>query len=333
MRVSIFAHTLIEMIVVTGASGFIGSCLITQLNSLGYHDIIAVDLFDDKMKERNLAGKSIAEKIDRSRFFSEVKNFKAAIEYIFHFGARTDTTETSVDLFDELNLEYSKRMWQLCAENEIPLAYASSAATYGDGAQGFSDDLRTTHSLIPLNPYASSKHNFDLWALNQELKPPSWTGLKFFNVFGPNEYHKDRMASMVFQAYNQIKSFGQVRLFKSYQKEVKDGEQKRDFVYVMDIVDLCTQLLVSKVGFGILNTGTGEANSFNEMCSYIFRALKIPENITYIPMPDSIRPKYQYYTEADTSKVVRSQLTWKPTSLDRAITHYVQDFLEPGSYY
>lgn len=222
------------MIVVTGAAGFIGSCLISKLNSENYKAVIAVDKFDNEAKNKNLVGKTIKEQVDRNQFFEWFDKHHEEVEFIFHIGARTDTTEFNIDIFNELNLNYTKKLWQYCCKYHIPMVYASSAATYGGGEFGYNDSEEIIPQLKPLNPYGESKNDFDMWALQQEEKPWFWAGLKFFNVYGPNEYHKSRMASVIYHAFNQIKATNQMKLFRSHRSDFKNGEQSRDFIYVKD---------------------------------------------------------------------------------------------------
>ncbi len=321
------------MIIVTGAVGFIGSCLISKLNQVGLKNIVAVDNFDNPYKNRNLVGKVISRQIERDNFFQWVKKNSGDIDFFFHLGARTNTLETSAEIFDKLNLKYSKEVWRFCSKAGIPLLYASSAATYGDWKFGYKENLETTRKLTPLNPYAEAKHQFDLWAFEQDEKPPVWTGLKFFNVYGPNEYHKGKMASMVYQAYQQIKNTGTVKLFKSYRENFDDGTQKRDFIYVKDIVDLCIELMDSPQSNKLLNAGTGKAKDFNYLVRCVFKALHKPENILYIDMPLEIRGKYQYCTEADTTKCTNRGILTTPQNLDLAIDEYVKQYLEGTNYY
>ena len=246
-------------IVVTGAAGFIGSCLVGYLNTAGYHNLILVDDFSHADKEPNLAGKKYVTKIEREIFFEWLQKEKPEIEFVYHIGARTDTTEFDYSIHEHLNVEYSKKIWKYCAQNHIPLVYASSAATYGAGELGYEDSHEIIEHLQPLNPYGVSKNEFDKWALRQAQDdnrqaqddntstnskvPPAWAGLKFFNVYGPNEYHKGRMASVIFHAYNQVIEKGFVKLFRSHKKEFKDGEQLRDFIYVKDVLKICSWFL------------------------------------------------------------------------------------------
>lgn len=224
------------MIVVTGAAGFIGSAMLALLEEQGYGDLVAVDAFDVRAKEGNLQGKKLREKIHRDAFPAWLNTHGASVQIILHIGARTDTAEFDDAVLNALNLDYSKTLWALCVKHSIPFIYASSAATYGDGAFGFDDTVQGLARLQPLNPYGWSKHHFDIWVQEQAITPPFWAGFKFFNVFGPNEYHKQRMASVVYHAYNQIQQGGNVRLFKSHKADYQDGMQLRDFIYVKDVV-------------------------------------------------------------------------------------------------
>ena len=322
-------------IVVTGAAGFIGSGMISYLNQhYQDKDIIAVDDFSRKDKNRNLERKIIREFVNRDSFISESGRKFDDIELIIHLGARTDTTEMNKDIFDKLNLNYSKAIWKICVENKIPLIYASSAATYGAGESGYDDDHSIIPKLKPLNPYGESKNEFDKWVLRQETSPPYWIGLKFFNVFGPNEYHKGRMASVIFHAYNQIKATGKMKLFRSHKPEYKNGEQKRDFIYVKDIFKVIDFLYKNKdkVESGIYNLGTGKARSFNDLAMSVFYALNKSPKIEYFDTPLDIRDKYQYFTQANMNKL-RSQGYLEPFySLEKGVIDYVQNFLVKDRY-
>ena len=290
------------MIVATGATGFIGSHLIKRLNAEGFKRIIAVDRSDYLSIKRNLHDKIVQDLIDRDEFFKWIEANHTSIEFIFHLGARTDTTEMDTELLDELNTEYSKKVWKACYNYQIPLIYASSAATYGDGTRGFSDNHDSISELKPLNPYGWSKHEFDLWALSQKDHPFYWAGLKFFNVFGSDEEHKGKMASMIHQMEQQILKIGQVKLFKSYRPDYADGEQKRDFISVEKVTERMFRMMIERRKSGIYNVGTGKAKSFNEMALELFEKHNLPPKIEYIDMPVGIRDKYQYFTEADMSK-------------------------------
>ena len=320
------------MIIVTGAAGFISSCLVAELNSKGFKDIVVVDDFSRADKNLNLVGKSLVAKVPRLDFFKWANEFKAEIDFVFHLGARTDTTEFDTSIFDELNVEYSKNMWNLCAENDIPLVYASSAATYGMGEQGYDDNHDVIEKLIPLNPYGDSKNDFDKWALKQEKAPPFWAGLKFFNIYGPNEFHKSRMASVIFHSFNQITKTGAMKLFASHNPNYKDGEQLRDFVYVKDVVSVCLFLMDQKAENGLYNLGTGTARTFIDLTKATFKAMDKEADISFIPTPEDIRDKYQYFTEAKMDKLKRNGYTKPFYTLEEGVTDYVQNYLMKEAY-
>jgi len=321
------------MIIVTGAAGFIGSCLIQNLNELKFRYIIAVDDFSNAEKNLNLANKAIMERVDRKDLFAWLEKNNREVEFFFHIGARTDTTEFDTAIFNELNLDYSKKVWEACVNYQIPLVYASSAATYGLGENGYEDKEELISSLKPLNPYGDSKNDFDIWALNQPKKPFFFAGLKFFNVYGPNEYHKGRMASVIWHAYQQITKNGTLKLFKSHRSDFKDGEQMRDFIYVKDLIDVCIFLMEHRKNSGIYNLGTGKARSFNDLGVATFQALGLTPSIEYIDTPADIRDKYQYFTEATMQKL-RSIGYDKPfTSLEDGVEDYVQNYLVKQLYY
>lgn len=320
------------MIIVTGAAGFIGSCLVGKLNNRGFRGIGIVDDFSHPEKAKNTADKAYEAIIDRMEFAGWLRMNHSRVDYILHIGARTDTTEFDVSIFDTLNLNYSKEIWTLCSEYGIPLIYASSAATYGDGSLGYSDDQDLIPGLKPLNPYGESKNEFDKWVLNQESAPPSWYGLKFFNVYGPNEYHKGRMASVVFHAFNQIRDTGSVRLFRSHHPGFKDGEQLRDFIYVKDVTDVILFLMNHGTDSGIYNLGTGKARTFLDLVNAVFGAMVLPPSIHFIDTPADIRDKYQYYTEAEMQKLLAIGYRRPFTSLEEGIREYVQHYLTEGNY-
>jgi ADP-L-glycero-D-manno-heptose 6-epimerase len=321
------------MIIVTGAAGFIGSCLIGKLNREGYNDVIAVDDFSNEEKNLNLEGKRITKKIGRKEFSEWLRENQMPVQMVFHIGARTDTTEFDRKIFDELNLNYTKEIWNICAEFGLPLVYASSAATYGLGEHGYDDSHEIVEQLKPLNPYGESKNDLDKWVLKQEKKPYFWAGLKFFNVYGPNEYHKKRMASVIFHAFNQIQEKGKVRLFRSHNPAYNDGGQLRDFVYVKDVVEVCYFFLHNRKHPGLYNLGTGKARTFLDLATSTFRAAGREPEIEFVDTPADIRDKYQYFTEANMSKL-RSIGYDKPFhTLEEGITDYVTNFLAGRKYY
>ena len=311
-------------ILVTGAAGFIGSSLVSFLNQKGLTDLILVDDFSSAKKARNLENKTFSAKIDRDIFLHDME--RHSIDFVFHIGARTDTTEFDQSIFDELNLSYSQALWNHCTTKKIPFLYASSAATYGGGEHGFNDQ-DTISPLLPLNPYGQSKQDFDVWALAQNDKPPFWVGLKFFNVFGPNEYHKGRMASVVMHAFNQIKEKGSLNLFQSHNPDYQDGEQIRDFIYVKDLLDLMWFWYENKTKSGIYNAGTGTARTFNDLARAIFTALDLSVDIKYIPTPIDIRDKYQYYTEATMAKSKSAGFQHSFHTLEDAVKDYITNYL------
>jgi ADP-L-glycero-D-manno-heptose 6-epimerase len=314
-------------IVVTGAAGFIPSVLVSKLNDAGYTDLILVDDFSRPDRKRNYIDKRFRQKIDRKDFIKWFANSGNFVDFVFHLGARTDTAEFDYTILEALNVTYSQEIWKLCAKFDIPLVYASSAATYGGGELGYKDDEDLAFQLKPLNPYGISKNEFDKWAIQQTEKPPFWAGLKFFNVYGANEYHKGRMASVIFHSYNQIKANGQVKLFRSHHPDFKDGEQLRDFIYVKDLVNVCLFLKEKHPQSGIFNLGTGKARSFLSLAQSVFAALEIPENIIFVDMPIDIRDKYQYFTEADMTKIKKIGYDTPFTSLENGVKDYVQNYL------
>jgi ADP-L-glycero-D-manno-heptose 6-epimerase len=320
------------MIIVTGAAGFIGSGLISRLNQDGFKSIIAVDDFSKIEKAENLEGKTIQEKVERTELFNWLDNNNRDVEFIFHIGARTDTTEFDKDIFDELNVNYSKQIWEKCIAYQIPLVYASSAATYGLGEHGYDDNESTLSQLKPLNPYGDSKNEFDIWALQQEKKPFFWAGLKFFNVYGPNEYHKGRMASVVMHAFNQINKTEKMKLFRSHNPDFKDGEQMRDFIYVKDLIDVCIFFMHHRKNSGIYNLGSGRARTFKDLVTSTFNAMGKTPDISYIDTPEDIRDKYQYFTQANMSKLRSIGFTRPFTSLEDGIDDYVKNYLSTGAY-
>jgi len=320
-------------IIVTGAAGFIGSCLAGKLNNKGLKDIILVDDFNRLEKEKNHAQKACLDRIDRDRFPGWLDEHAAEVDFVFHLGARTDTTEQDRSIFDRLNLNYSKTIWKACTQHKIRLIYASSAATYGMGESGYTDDHSLLPGLKPLNRYGESKNDFDKWALTQTDTPPFWAGMKFFNVYGPNEYHKGRMASVIFHAFRQIESTGMVKLFRSHHRDYKDGEQLRDFIFVKDVVDVLFFLMIRGHQSGIYNLGTGKARTFLDLAKATFRAMDIPENIVFVDTPEDIRDKYQYFTEAKMDKLVSAGYDEPFYSLEEGVEEYIVEFLKNGRYF
>ncbi|MEO5905791.1 MAG: ADP-glyceromanno-heptose 6-epimerase [Saprospiraceae bacterium] len=321
------------MIVVTGAMGFIGSGFVGHLNQAGYTDLIVVDDFYKWKKEKNLSNKKVYEWVHRDLFINYFEKTASQVEAVFHLGARTDTISEDKKIFDQLNLQYSKDIWRICTKFNIPLVYASSAATYGDGAFGFADNHEEIQNLKPLNAYAQSKQDFDFWALQQKKSPPHWHGLKFFNVYGPNEGHKGRMASVIFHAFHQIRETGKLRLFKSHRDDFKDGGQLRDFIYVKDVVQMVLDIFEKQSASGIYNVGTGLARTFIDLGKACFTALDIPVNIEYFDIPADLKDKYQYFTEADMSKWKSAELSLPATTLESGIQDYIRQHLLPGRYF
>ncbi len=320
------------MIVITGAAGFIGSCLVQKLNDEGFYDVVLVDDFSDPGKNLNFEGKRYSAQVHRDDFPDWLRQNQLLVQFVFHIGARTDTAEPDVELFNRLNLDYTKTVWNICVEFGLPLIYASSAATYGLGEQGYEDDESKIPFLKPLNPYGDSKNDFDKWALNQERKPYFWAGLKFFNVYGPNEYHKGRMASVIFHTFNQIKNTGAMKLFQSHRPDFRDGEQMRDFVYVKDVTDVLYFLMHHRKDSGIYNLGSGTARTFLDLATNTFKALGQPVDISYTPTPEDIREKYQYFTEAKMEKLRSIGYSKHFHTLEEGVEDYVKNYLSKGTY-
>ncbi|MGV8114215.1 MAG: ADP-glyceromanno-heptose 6-epimerase [Lentimicrobium sp.] len=320
------------MIVVTGAAGFIGSCLISKLLESGHKEIVAVDDFSKSGKAGNLNGKPLAARVSRNEFFDWLPLHEKEISFIFHIGARTDTTEFNMQIFEELNTGYSRKVWEACCNYNIPLVYASSAATYGSGEYGYHDRHDIVDQLKPLNPYGISKNEFDKWALRQSETPPFWAGMKFFNVYGPNEYHKGRMASVIFHSFNQIRQTGKVRLFRSHRPDFADGGQLRDFIYVKDVVAVLEFMMNKRPQPGLYNLGTGRARTFFDLARATFSALNLEPDIEFVDTPADIRDKYQYFTEADMHKLKDAGYTGSFTSLEDGVSDYVRNYLASNSY-
>jgi ADP-L-glycero-D-manno-heptose 6-epimerase len=365
-----------EYMVVTGAAGFIGSALAGYLNGKGITDLILVDEFNRADKAPNLEGKKFAFCVERDSFFDWLAENRPRVGFVFHIGARTDTTEFDYSVHERLNVEYSKKIWAYCTEHQVPLVYASSAATYGAGEQGYEDRHDIIPSLRPLNAYGVSKNEFDKWALEQAGakgtersegserilaegegydragarddappkvwarndarpkfgQPPFWAGLKFFNVYGPNEYHKGRMASVIFHSFHQVRRDGVVKLFRSHRPDYKDGQQLRDFVYVKDVIRICYWLMEHRPASGIYNLGTGIARSFEDLVKATYGGLDLPANIRYIDMPEDIRDKYQYFTEANMKKLRAAGYKDPFYTLEEGVDDYVRNYLAKAAF-
>ncbi|MBC7874687.1 MAG: ADP-glyceromanno-heptose 6-epimerase [Ferruginibacter sp.] len=342
-----------QTILLTGAAGFIGSYLLGFLNKKGFSDIIIADDFGEEDKWFNFDSKQFTTKVEREELFDWLEKKDPEIDFVFHLGARTDTAEFDYAIHEKLNLEYSKKVWNYCTHKNIPLVYASSAATYGAGEWGYKDDHAIVEKLQPLNPYGVSKNEFDKWAIgksqeagvrSRETAPPFWAGLKFFNVYGPNEYHKGRMASMVFHSFNQVRATGKVKLFKSHKTGFNDGRQLRDFIFVEDVANVCFWLLenlaagqrtpaIGHPSSGLYNLGTGKARTFEDLVIATFKGMGKDPVIEYIDMPTDIRDKYQYFTEADMTKLQQAGYQEPFYSLEDGVSEYVKKYLVPKSYY
>ena len=316
------------MIVITGAAGFIASNVAEQLNQQGLNELILVDDFSKPEKRRNYEKLVCREHVDRNGFFEWFEKNHTEIDFVIHLGARTDTTEFDYGVFKKLNVDYTTHLWSSCALYQIPLIYASSAATYGMGELGYADRHDIVPLLQPLNPYGKSKNEVDKYVLGQKEQPPFWAGLKFFNVYGPNEYHKGKMASVILHAYGQIKETGTVRLFRSHQPQFQDGQQLRDFVYVKDVAKVILWMMRNRPENGLYNVGTGKARSFYDLADNTFKAMGVPTRIEFIDMPLAIRDKYQYFTEADISKLRKAGYNEPLTSLEEGIEDYVKSYLQ-----
>lgn len=321
------------MIVVTGAAGFIGSYLVGKLNKAGYEDLILVDRFNDPRKDLNLLHKKYRKFIDREDLFKWLIKNSRDVDFVFHLGAITDTICEELKLYQQLNVMYSQRLWNICAEINVPLLYASSAATYGNGEDGFSDSHSKISNLRPLNLYGWSKQDFDVWALKQFHTPPFWAGMKFFNVYGPNEYHKGRMSSVVLHAYKTIKETGKMDLFRSHHPDFKDGEQSRDFIFVDDIANVMLYFMETQKNTGIYNVGTGKARSFFDLTTSVFNSMNINPAISFVDTPVDLRGRYQYFTEAKIQKLRDIGYTKPFTKLEEGVDKYVGEYLMAGACY
>ncbi len=321
------------MIIVTGGAGFIGSAIIWKLNQMGIENIIVVDNLNKSDKWKNLVNRKFSDYMHKSLLIDQLsQNRFSRIDAIIHMGACSSTTERDVDYLMENNFHYSVKLAEYALDKDIRFIYASSAATYGDGQLGFSDDPDTTLKLKPLNAYGYSKHLFDLWVLRSKALN-KMVGLKFFNVFGPNEYHKEEMCSVIFKAFNQVKDSGKIRLFKSYKKEFLDGQQQRDFVYVKDSADLVWWFLENKGINGIYNVGAGKARIWNDLAKAVFRAMDVSEKIVYIDMPERLRDRYQYFTCARVDNLKATSCNINFSDLENGIDDYISNYLQQPDRY
>ena len=321
------------MIVITGAAGFIASVVAGTLNQNRFEDLVLVDDFNKTKKKENYSKKKYKFLIDRNNFIEWFENHHDEIDFVIHLGARTDTTEFDYNVFQKLNVDYTLAIWKICTEHQIPMIYASSAATYGMGELGYVDSQEIVNDLQPLNAYGRSKNEIDKWILQQTNCPPFWAGLKFFNVYGPNEYHKGRMASVILHSFGQINNTGQVKLFRSHRPDYKDGQQLRDFVYVKDVANVILWLMQHKPESGLYNVGTGKARSFFDLADNTFKALHLKTNIEFIDTPLDIRDKYQYFTEAKMDKLRQAGYDKPFTTLEDGVNDYVSNYLIGKRYF
>lgn len=321
------------MIVITGAAGFIASVIAARLNKDNYNDLILVDDFSRQDRERNYSELQYNQLVDRDHFMQWFDDNHSQVEFVIHMGARSATTEFDYSVLEKLNLQYTKDIWTRCAKYGIGLIYASSAATYGDGELGYDDNHELPYQLKPLNPYGVSKNEFDKWALQQEKQPYFWAGLKFFNVYGPNEYHKGSMASVILHAYKQITETGGMKLFRSHKEGIADGHQSRDFVYVKDIAEVIMYLMENRKGCGLYNVGTGKARTFLDLVKATFKAMGKPENISFIDTPLKIRDKYQYFTQANIQKLRDIGYDRPMTELEDGVSDYVKNYITGNKIY
>lgn len=321
------------MIVITGAAGFIASVVTGMLNLHGHTDLILVDDFSKTQKRGNYEHKQVHLLLDRNVFIPWFEEHHSEVDFVIHLGARTDTTEFDEAIFEALNINYTKAIWTICTQHQIPLIYASSAATYGMGELGYDDRHDIVDRLKPLNPYGRSKNEIDKYILKQQEQPPFWAGLKFFNVYGPNEYHKGSMASVILHAFHQINETGKVKLFRSHRPDVQDGQQSRDFVYVKDVAKVILWLMEHRPKNGLYNVGTGKARSFYDLADNTFKAMGRATDIEFIDTPLKIRDKYQYFTEANIHKLRSVGYDAPFTTLEEGVDDYVRNYLLPFQFF
>jgi ADP-L-glycero-D-manno-heptose 6-epimerase len=322
------------MIIVTGANGFIGSAFVWELNRAGYKNIICVDTVSLRERPALLANRQYARFIGKDEIWPYLNDSLASlsVQAVFHIGACSSTTEMNIDFLNENNVEYTRKLWHWCTSNKVKFVYASSAAVYGDGSQGF-DDVTPPKAFKPLNPYGESKAAFDRWAIEQTKTPPIWFGLRYFNVFGPNEYHKGFQASVVCKAFDEIGATGKLRLFRSHRPDYHDGEQLRDFVYVKDITRWMLEILTRDAGTlrsGIYNMGFGKSRSWFDLANATFASMGRPTQIEWVDMPESIRDRYQYFTEANMQRWLSLGFSQPHYSLESGIDDYVNHYLKKG---
>jgi len=315
-----------DTILITGAAGFIASQMAMMLNKKGFNQLYLVDDFSREDKKDNYVSLQYIELINRGDIQSFFER-NIHIDFVIHLGARTDTTEMDYSIHEHLNLNYSKIVWEYCTKKNVPIIYASSAATYGNGKFGYDDKHEIIEKLVPLNPYGVSKNEFDKFVIHQTITPSNWYGLKFFNVYGPHENHKGRMASVVYHAFHQIKKTGSLKLFRSHNPNYKDGEQMRDFIYVFDLVNVIFWLMKEKPSSGIYNLGSGKAETFLQLGNAVFKALELDPKIDFIDTPEDIREKYQYFTEANMQKLIASGYTEKFKTIEDGTIDYVKNYL------